>query len=117
MLKVCDAVCLGKRQLISNVSLTRNSVAERVQQLSTNLKDKLVEKGKGFITCFLAVDESTDTSEIAQLSIFIRGVESSLCVTEEKRFWDYVQCMAQPQEKICMNKGVCKRRVGVNPPP
>lgn len=29
------------------------------------------------------MDESSDTSDTAQLSIFIRGVDSSLCVTEE----------------------------------
>ncbi|KAJ8375466.1 hypothetical protein SKAU_G00060460 [Synaphobranchus kaupii] len=83
MLKVCDAVCPDKRQLFLNVSLSRNTVAERVDQLSTNLKQQLVGKGKDFIAYSLAVDESTDTSDIAQLSIFIRGVDSSLCITEE----------------------------------
>ncbi|KAL3992366.1 KRAB domain-containing zinc finger protein [Sarotherodon galilaeus] len=83
MLKVCDAVCPDKRQLFSNVSLSRNTVAEPVDQLSTNLKEQLVEKGKDFIAYSLAVDESTDTTDIAQLSIFIRGVYSSLTVTEE----------------------------------
>uniref|UniRef100_A0A3B3IFR8 Uncharacterized protein n=1 Tax=Oryzias latipes TaxID=8090 RepID=A0A3B3IFR8_ORYLA len=83
MLKVCDAVCPDKRQLFSNVSLSRNTVAERIDQLSTNLKEQLVGKGKDFIAYSLAVDESTDTSDIAQLSIFIRGVDSSLSITEE----------------------------------
>lgn len=83
MLKICDAVCPDKRQLFSNVSLSRNTVAERVDQLSTNLKEQLVGKGKDFIAYSLAVDESTDTSDIAQLSIFFRGVDSSLSITEE----------------------------------
>jgi len=65
------------------VSLSRNTIAERVDQLSTNLKEQLVEKGKDFIAYSLAVDESTDTTDIAQLSIFIRGVDSSLSITEE----------------------------------
>ncbi|XP_076135597.1 general transcription factor II-I repeat domain-containing protein 2, partial [Alosa pseudoharengus] len=71
------------RQLFANVSLSRNTVAERVDQLSTNLKEQLVEKGKYFIAYSLAVDESTDITNIAQLSIFIRGVDSSLSITEE----------------------------------
>ena len=83
MLKACDAVCPDKRQLFSNVSLSRNTVAERIDQLSTNLKEQLVGKGKDFIAYSLAVDESTNTSDIAQLSIFIRGVDSSLSITEE----------------------------------
>lgn len=32
---------------------------------------------------FLAVDESTDTTDIAELAIFIRAVDSSLFLTEE----------------------------------
>ncbi|KAI3353881.1 hypothetical protein L3Q82_005096 [Scortum barcoo] len=83
MLKVCDEVCPDKRQLFLNISLSRNTIAERVDLLSINLKEQLVKKGKDFIAYSLAVDESTDISDIAQLSVFIRGVDSSLNVTEE----------------------------------
>uniref|UniRef100_A0A8K9WVF7 SPIN-DOC-like zinc-finger domain-containing protein n=1 Tax=Oncorhynchus mykiss TaxID=8022 RepID=A0A8K9WVF7_ONCMY len=83
MIKVCDEVCPEKRQLFLNVSLSRNTIAERVDQLSINLKEQLVKKGKDFIAYSLAVDESTDISDIAQLSVFIRGVDSNLSVTEE----------------------------------
>lgn len=40
-------------------------------------------KGKAFKAYSLAVDESSDASDTAQLSIFVRGVDLSLCVTEE----------------------------------
>ncbi|XP_072900750.1 general transcription factor II-I repeat domain-containing protein 2-like [Hemitrygon akajei] len=83
MMKVCDVVCPDKRQAFSNVSLSRNTVADRVRELATNLQQQLVGKGRDFIAYSLAVDESRDTSDTAQLSIFIRGVDSSLCVTEE----------------------------------
>uniref|UniRef100_A0A3P9L2A9 Uncharacterized protein n=1 Tax=Oryzias latipes TaxID=8090 RepID=A0A3P9L2A9_ORYLA len=84
MLKLCDAVCPDKRQLFSNVSLSRNTVAERIDQLSTNLKEQLIERGSLYLIAYsLTVDESTDTSDIAQMSIFIRGVDSSLSITEE----------------------------------
>ena len=83
MLKVCDAVCPDKRQLFSNVSLSRNTIAERIDQLSTNLKEQLVGKEKDFIAYSLVVDERTDTTDIAQLSILNRGVDSSLSITGE----------------------------------
>ncbi|XP_067943372.1 general transcription factor II-I repeat domain-containing protein 2-like [Watersipora subatra] len=83
MVIVCDIVCPDKKQEFLNVSLSRNTVAERVCELSTNLHKQLIKKGKDFIAYSLAVDESSDTSDTAQLSIFIRGVDSSLCVTEE----------------------------------
>ena len=38
-----------------------------------------MEKGKDFIAYSLAVDESSDTTDTAKLSIFIRGVDSELC--------------------------------------
>ena len=60
------------------MSLSRNIASERVCELSTNLHKLLIKKGKDFIAYFLAVDESRDTSDTAQLSNFIRGVDSSL---------------------------------------
>ena len=52
-------------------------------ELSSILHKQLTKKRKDFITYFFAVDESSDTSDTAQRSIFIRGVDSSLCITEE----------------------------------
>ena len=83
MIKVCDVVCPDKRQAFLNVSLSRNTVADRACELATNLHKQLMEKGKDFIAYSLAVDESSDTSDTAQLSVFIRGVDSSLCITEK----------------------------------
>lgn len=83
MMKVCDLVCPEKKQAFSNVSLSRNTVADRTCDLATNLYDQLMEKGKDFVAFSLAVDESCDASDTAQLSVFIRGVDSNLCVTEE----------------------------------
>jgi len=63
------------------VSLTRTPSPSL--QLYSNLKEQLAAKGKDSITYSLAVDESTDMFEIAQLSLFIGEVYSSLCITED----------------------------------
>ena len=83
MAEVCNVVCPDKRESFLNVSLSRNTVADRVCELTTNLQQQLTEKGKTLIAYSLAVAESSETSDTAQLSIFIRRVDSSLCVTEE----------------------------------
>ncbi|XP_027132797.1 general transcription factor II-I repeat domain-containing protein 2-like [Larimichthys crocea] len=83
MVKICEVVCPEKKQAFLNVSLSRNTVAERACELATNLQEQLMRKGEDFVAYSLAVDESSDTSDTAQLSIFIRGVDSNLCVTEE----------------------------------
>ncbi|CAI5691491.1 unnamed protein product [Oreochromis niloticus] len=83
MMKVCDVVCPEKKQAFSNVSLSRNTVADRTRELANNLYNQLMEKGNSFVAFSLAVDESSVASDTAQLSVFIRGVDSTLCVTEE----------------------------------
>ncbi|XP_026025096.1 general transcription factor II-I repeat domain-containing protein 2-like [Astatotilapia calliptera] len=83
MMKVCDVVCPEKKQAFSNVSLSRNTVADRTRELANNLNNQLMEKGNSFVAFSLAVDESSDASDTAQLSVFICGVDSTLCVTEE----------------------------------
>ena len=83
MIKVCDIVCPDKRQAFLNVSLSRNTLADSACELATNIHKQLMEMRKDFIAYSLAVDENSGTSATAQVSIFIRGVYSSLCVTEE----------------------------------
>lgn len=80
MMKVCDLVCPEKKQAFSNVSLSRNTEADRTCDLATNLYDQLMEKGKDFVAFSLAVDESSDTSNTAQLSVFFVWSEfKSVC--------------------------------------
>jgi hypothetical protein len=83
MMKVCDVLCSDKKQIFANVSLSRNTVADRVCEMATDVKTQLIEKGKDFVAFSLAIDESNDTTDTAQLAIFIRGVDSNLNVTEE----------------------------------
>jgi len=83
MIKVCDVVCPDKKQMLANVSLSRNTVSDRVCEMATDLRTQLSERSKDFIAYSLAVDESTDMTDTAQLAIFIRGVVSDLRVTKE----------------------------------
>ena len=49
-------MCPDRQQEFLNVSLSRNTVAERMCKLSTNLHEQLMKKGKDFIAHSLAVD-------------------------------------------------------------
>uniref|UniRef100_A0A668UY73 DUF4371 domain-containing protein n=1 Tax=Oreochromis aureus TaxID=47969 RepID=A0A668UY73_OREAU len=75
MMTVCDVLCPDKTQILANVSLRRNTIADRVCEMATDLRTQLCERSKNFIAYSLAVDESTDMMDIAQLAIFIRGEE------------------------------------------
>ncbi len=76
-------MCPDKKQAFANISLSRNTMASRVDELGSDLQIQLKEKAKDFIAYSLAIDESADRMDTAQLSIFIRGVDSQFSVTEE----------------------------------
>ncbi|KAK2814429.1 hypothetical protein Q5P01_000472 [Channa striata] len=67
MVKICEVVCAKKKQAFLNVSLSRNTVAERACELATNLQEQLMRKGEDFVAYSLAVDE----------------MDKNVCVTEE----------------------------------
>jgi len=69
--------------VFANISLTRNIAAGRISDISTNLDSQLKNKVKSFVIFSVALDESTDISDVAQQAIFIRGVDGTLSVTEE----------------------------------
>ncbi|KAL7868071.1 hypothetical protein SRHO_G00094550 [Serrasalmus rhombeus] len=83
VIKVCDLVCPDKKQILANLSQSRNTAADRVCEMATDFRTQLSERSKDFTADSLAVDESPDMTDAAQLAIFIRGVDSNLRVPEE----------------------------------
>lgn len=83
MLKAAELVCPDKQQDLANISLSRPTGTERVEELSGDLKGQLKVKLKSFIPFSIALDKSTDVTDVDQLAIFIRRVDASLNVTEE----------------------------------
>lgn len=82
ILKVCQQVCPDQIQTFKNVSLSRNTITDRVEELAGNLT-QLTDKTHSYLAFSLDVDESTENTDTGQLSIFIRGVKPDLSVTEE----------------------------------
>ncbi|CAI9723337.1 Hypothetical predicted protein [Octopus vulgaris] len=66
----------------ADVSLSRNTAADWVCEMATDLKTESIEKGKDLFPYSL-VDETTDTTGTAHLVIFLRGVDSNLFIMEE----------------------------------
>lgn len=83
MLKVADILCPEKKSLFNNLSLSANTVAEQISELLSDIYDQLSGKSSDFTAYSVALDESTDKTGIAQLAIFIRGINDQFDVTEE----------------------------------
>lgn len=83
ILQAASIVCPEKKGQFSNISLSANTVAERISDLSSNIYDQLHEKAKCFNAYSVALDESTDITDTAQLTIYVRGVDDNFEVMEE----------------------------------
>ena len=76
-------MCPEKMQDFNDVSISRNTVVRRIEDLSANLKQQVSDKACAFDFYSIACDESTDATDTAQLLIFLRGVDDNFCITEE----------------------------------
>ncbi|CAB4067052.1 unnamed protein product [Lepeophtheirus salmonis] len=83
MIKASELVCPEKQQAFADISLMKNTIAERISELLEDLNSQLKQRVRCFIAFSVAIDESTDITDVAQLAIFIRGVHNKLTVTEE----------------------------------
>lgn len=83
MIRVAQEICPEKVKLFKQVSLSRPTVTRRIEHISDKIVVKLDELIQNFKFFSLAFDESTDISDTAQLSVFIRGVDESFNIHEE----------------------------------
>uniref|UniRef100_A0A803JA82 SPIN-DOC-like zinc-finger domain-containing protein n=1 Tax=Xenopus tropicalis TaxID=8364 RepID=A0A803JA82_XENTR len=83
MLQVASIICPEKKGQFSKISLSANTVAERISDMSSDIYHQLCEKAKCFDAYSVALDESTDITGTAQLTIYVRGVDCNFELTEE----------------------------------
>lgn len=81
--KAGEIVCPGNVKGFQSISLSRNTVAERVTDLATNLSDQIKAKSSSFESFSIACDESTDISGKAQLAVFLRSCDKNFNIFEE----------------------------------
>ncbi|CAN7950646.1 unnamed protein product [Ixodes hexagonus] len=83
LFEVADATCPSMKKAFEKISLSPNTVAERINEISENIEKGLINRCHEFEAFSIAVDESTDITDNAQCAIFVRGIDKNLNVTEE----------------------------------
>ena len=85
-------MCPKMVQKFEKISLLRWTIARRIDELAGDIFDTLKDKVKNFVSWSFAINESTDVKDVAQLAIFIKGVDKELNETEK---FLSLQCMKE----------------------
>lgn len=63
----CYDWTVPRKKIFQNISLSRMTVQRRIIDISTNLQEQLIQKASEFYYYSVAMDESTDVKDTAQL--------------------------------------------------
>ncbi|GFY55447.1 general transcription factor II-I repeat domain-containing protein 2 [Trichonephila inaurata madagascariensis] len=83
LIAVVEEICPEKLDLFTQISLSRQTVERRIENISLEVCASLNTTTTSFVYFSLALDETSDINDAAQLAIFIRGVDSQMNITEE----------------------------------
>ncbi|XP_063748741.1 general transcription factor II-I repeat domain-containing protein 2B-like [Eleginops maclovinus] len=76
-------VCPNPMRVFSQISLSRNTVTRRVEDMAEDVRGQIAQRASHFSAFSIACDESTDMSDSAQLLVFLRGVNEDFEVCQE----------------------------------
>lgn len=86
-------------EFFEEINLSPDIVSSRIIQMGRNIENKLKEKANSFVYFSLAIEKTTDVTNLSQLAVFIRGVTSDFIVKEEL-------LMLEPIIKVTRNENV-----------
>ena len=81
--KFVDEACPEKKAFVNMIQLSRNTMTRRTEILNQDIVKSLKEAVEDFVFFSIAIDESTDLSDTAQLAIMIRGVNQNFTIIED----------------------------------
>ena len=84
-----------KSPQLVNISLSRRTAVRDIHEKSVNISNSLRSLIAIFLSFSLALDESTDASDTAQLAVFICIIDSEFTITDEL-------LPLVPMKKICL---------------
>jgi hypothetical protein len=83
VMSVVKNLCPERSEDFNNVSLSSRTIRRRIEEMSFDVSSTIKSSCKKLLVYSIALDESTDAKDTAQLSVIIRGVTEELEVFEE----------------------------------
>ena len=100
--KTVKIVCPEKAHLFKDISLTRNTITERIDEMCSELKQRLKGESLRLEHFSIAIDKTVDISGIAQLAVFIRACDNEFNIYEE--VIELIPCMTLQQAMTFLRK-------------
>ena len=82
MMAVAETVCSEKIKLFSGFSFSAQTITRRIRKISENVKYYQKDCCDDLKFFSIAIDESTDTTDTAQLAVFVSGVNGNFRAVE-----------------------------------
>lgn len=79
---VAEIMCPEQVNKFDAICLSRNTIKTRIQAIAKLIENEIKTQTTKFVKYSVALDETTDINDKAQLAIFIRGVTEDLSVQE-----------------------------------
>ena len=76
-------VCPDVKSKVEAISMSRRTVVRRIDAIAVNIHEQLLTASGRFQWFSIALDDSTDLQDTAQLLIYIRGIDENFEITEE----------------------------------
>lgn len=83
LITVADIMCPQMKSAFSGIQLSARTVTRRVNDMAANIKLSLQDECGNFEFFSVAIDESTDKTDTAQLAVFVRGITNDFRIVEE----------------------------------
>ncbi|XP_059827475.1 general transcription factor II-I repeat domain-containing protein 2-like [Hypanus sabinus] len=83
MVETAGVLCPESKDKFEKISLSCRTVTRCVELIDEDITSDLNKKAESFTLYSLALDESNDVKDTAQLLIFIRGINNTFEITEE----------------------------------
>ncbi len=99
------------------MSLLRRTITRRVDVIAEEMLSELKTKADDFSLFSIALDESTDIKDTAQLLIFVRGINENVEITEERLGMESMMGTNRAVDlydsvSVCLEKKTCRGESG-----